>query len=364
MTRPADNRNLPIESVDFKVAGIHLNSPLRIANEYYSSSKTAFVRIKAGPFEGIGEAAPDREVTGEDTESVVDFIEKARPHLTGKNALDINGINRILDSLSKRDNTAKAGLDIALYDLMGKYLKKNVVSILGGRGKSKLTSITIGIEDESTTLKYAKKYRDSGFKVIKLKVGLDLEKDIIRLVKVREAVGRSIVLGVDANQGYTVQEAMSFASKAEPLRIAFLEQPVNARNFHGLKKVKESSGIPVMADESIKTINDLRKLASIKAVSMINIKLMKTGGITKAMQIAKEAEKSGIGVMVGCMEESRVGISAGTHLSISIKDIGFADLDAHLTHRNRFVASGLRTVQGRNILTGGYGLGIKTNFRF
>lgn len=364
MIRPADNRELPIESLNFKVAEIYLNSPLKIANESYSSSKTVFVGIKAGAFEGVGEAAPDKEVTGEDAESVVDFIEKARQHLVGKNALDIMSINSILDGLSKGDNAAKAGIDIALYDLMGKYLRKRAVSILGGRGKIKQTSITIGIEEEIATVKYAKTYKSSGFKIIKLKVGLDLEKDIRRLIKVREAVGKSIVLAADANQGYTVQEAISFASRAEPIRISFLEQPVNEGNFHGLKKVSESSSMPVMADESIKTITDLRKLVRMKAVSMINIKLMKNGGITKAIQIAKEAENSGVGIMVGCMEESRVGISAGTHFSLSIKDIGFADLDAHLTHKNRFVASGLRTSGGRNILAGGYGLGIKTNFHF
>lgn len=357
---------LPIESVNFKIANIYLNHPLKLANENYSSSKTVFVSIKANGFEGIGEGAPDKEVTDEDAHSVSRFVEKLAPILTGKNAFDIQGINDLMDNLSKKDNTAKAGIDIALYDLIGRILKRRTVSFLGGKGNSKPISMTIGIEDGRLSVKHAKIYKHLGFKVIKLKVGLDVDEDLRRLKEIREAVGNAIKIVADANQGYTLKEAQFFLSKAEALNLAFLEQPVKFSDFYSLKRLKAGSKIPIMADESVKNIEDFRRLADINAVSMINIKLMKMGGITKAIQIAKEAMSKNIGVMVGCMEETRVGIAAGMHFTLSINDMGFADLDSHLSHSNKFVSSGIKTINGKNIIGNGYGLGLrlKKDFRF
>lgn len=352
-------RNFSIDAIAFKVEDLLLTSPLRIANENYSTAKTVFVRIKSKGFEGIGEAAPDKEVTHEDFHSVSSFIEKAESKLKGIDAFNVQGINRAMDEISKRDNSAKAGIDIALYDLMGKILKKRAVSLLGGKGNSRQISMTIGIENERLSVMHAKLYKRQGFKVIKVKVGLDLDKDIKRIQRIREGVGNSIKIVVDANQGYTLREAQLFLSKIEAFNISFLEQPVKFSDFYALKRLKESSSIPIMADESMKSIEDFRKLKSMDAVSMINIKIMKVGGITKAIQIAKESMSKNIGIMVGCMEESRVGIAAGMHLDLSIKDIGFADLDAHITHRNKFVYGGLKTSNGKNIISNGNGLGLK-----
>ena len=350
--------NFSIEKIAFKVEDLLLTSPLRIANENYSSAKTVFVSIKSRGFEGIGEAAPDKEVTGEDFHSVSRFIEKANLEFKGRDAFDIEGINNSMDKISKGDSSAKAGIDIALYDLVGKIMKKRAVSLLGGRGNRRQTSMTIGIENEGLSVKHARLYKRQGFKVIKIKVGLDTDEDIKRIRKIREEVGRGIKLVVDANQGYTLREAQFFLSEAEAFNLGFLEQPVKFSDFYALKKLRESSSIPIMADEAMKSIEDFRRLAAMDAVSMINLKIMKVGGITKGMQIAREAMSKNIGVMVGCMEESRVGIAAGMHLDLSIKDIGFADLDAHLTHKNRFVSSGLETRKGVNFIGKGYGLGL------
>ena len=349
----------PIEEIAFKVEDLLLKEPLKIANENYKSSKTVFVSVKANGFEGIGEAAPDKEVTDEDFYSVSRFIEKAKLLLISRNAFDIIGINSLMDELSKGDNTAKAGIDIALYDLVGKILRKRAVSLLGGHGNSRRTSITIGIENERLSVRHANLYKRQGFKVIKVKVGLDVDEDINRIEKIRKELGNGIKIVVDANQGYTFKEAQFFISHTENLNLGFIEQPVKFSDFHSLKKLKEYSSIPVMADESMKSIEDFRKLAGMNAVSMINLKLMKVGGITKAMQIAREAMQKNIGIMVGCMEESRVGISAGMHFDLSIKDIGFADLDAHITHKNKFVYGGLKTVNGKNMIGNAYGLGLK-----
>ncbi len=354
-----ERQTFPIEEIAFKVENLLLKEPLRIANENYKSSKTVFVSIKAKGFKGIGESAPDKEVTNEDFHSVSRFIEKANSELKGRNSFDIQGINQEMDKLSKVDSSAKAGIDIALYDLIGKISKRNVASLLGGKGNSKPISVTIGIENEKLSVKHARLYKRLGFKVIKLKVGLDVDADIKRVASIRKEIGNSVKLVADANQGYTFKEAQFFLSNAEAFNLGFLEQPVNFPDFNSLKRLKEGSNIPIMADESVKSIEDLRMLIDMNAVSMINIKLMKMGGITKAIKIANEARSKNIGVMLGCMEESRVGIAAGMHLSLSVNDIGFADLDAHLSHTNRFVYGGLKTVNGKNVIGKGYGLGLK-----
>ena len=128
-------RTFPIEEIAFNVEDLFLNEPLRIANENYKSSKTVFVSIKTKGFEGIGEAAPDKEVTNEDFRSVSSFLWKAKSKLKDVDSLDIQRINREMDEISKGNNSAKAGIDIALYDLVGKISKRNVVSLLGGKRK-------------------------------------------------------------------------------------------------------------------------------------------------------------------------------------------------------------------------------------
>ena len=348
-----------IERVWCRTERLYMKKPLKIANEHYSYCDTVVIFVKSGKFIGIGEAAPDHEVTGETIASVKSFINDADITLTGKSCSDILAINKLFEENAKANQSAMAGLDIALYDLNGKIHGKSVLSMLGGDRVSEPISITIGIENMKSTLNDAIKYRNSGFKTIKIKVGLEMLEDVKKVAKIRKAIGPTIRLVIDANQGYTVDESMRFLDGIKDYDIFAFEQPVAYTDIDGMVYLKKNSKIPIMADESVKDIQDLKNIIRKGAADMINIKLMKMGGITRSMEVYRLAYDNGIKSMVGCMEESKIGIAAGTTFAISINNIGFSDLDSHLSHSNRLVRSGISTKNGENFITKGKGLGIR-----
>jgi L-alanine-DL-glutamate epimerase-like enolase superfamily enzyme len=192
------------------------------------------------------------------------------------------------------------------------------------------TSITIGILSIDETVKKVENLIGQGFRVLKIKGGVSIEEDVEKVIKVREAVGKGIEIRFDANQGYSVEEALQFVRSTEKAEIAFLEQPTVKGDDDSMRQVREGSSIPIMADESLLTLEDFDRLSGNGCIDMINIKLMKVGGITPALQVNSAAEEVGIQAMIGCMDESALGISAGLHLSLAQRNIVYADLDGHL----------------------------------
>lgn len=185
----------------------------------------------------------------------------------------------------------------------------------------------MGPED---TLARAKDFLSSGFKILKIKGGKDVEEDIIRVNKVRQLAGPKVGIRFDANQGYTLEEAVMFVEGTLDSKVELLEQPTPKEQFDLLGKVTSKVSIPVMADESLMNLRDVFRLASKDLIDMVNIKLMKAGGINEAMHINSVARAAGMEVMIGCMDESELSISAGLHFALARPNVLFADLDGHL----------------------------------
>ncbi|MEE4256290.1 MAG: dipeptide epimerase [Bacteroidales bacterium] len=309
-----------------------LAEPYTIAYETIDKTTNIFLRLNTSDgITGYGCAAPDLEVTGETGESVLnDIYEKAGPRLRHADPTRLALIMEDLKKMIPDSPSVLAMVDMALYDILGKKAGLPVYKLLGGFRDRIRTSITIGILPAEETVSRAKGFVEQGFRVLKIKGGIDVEEDIERILKVREMVGSNIEIRFDANQGYTVEGSVHFVNATKKAGIEILEQPTSRDQLDLLGKVTSRVDIPVMADESLMNLKDVFKMARRDLVDMINIKLMKVGGISEAMHINSVARAAGYESMVGCMDESALAIAAGLHFALARPNVAYADLDGHL----------------------------------
>jgi L-alanine-DL-glutamate epimerase-like enolase superfamily enzyme len=311
---------------------LQLKEPYTIAYETISSCENVFLRLETDSgIIGWGCAAPDLAVTGETGDSVLtNYHDILAPALQGCDPIESVHINDEIKVQMPGNPAALAMVDIALHDITAKQAGVPLYKLLGGYRDSIPTSVTIGILTIDQTVKKARDLIARDFSVLKIKGGADVAEDIEKVIKVREAAGREVELRFDANQGYSVEEAMQFLRATETAGIAFLEQPTDKSDDESMKQVCQQATIPIMADESLLTMKDLRRLSGGGCTDLINIKLMKVGGITEALHLNSAANSAGIEAMVGCMDESALGISAGLHFALSQQNVIYADLDGHL----------------------------------
>ena len=311
---------------------MRLTEPYTIAYESVETTTNVFLKVETDRgITGYGCAAPDLQVTGETATSVMEAVnDLILPRIKGSNSLRSAMLLERLKAVLGQQPSVLAAVDMALHDILGKCSGMPLWKLLGGFRKSIQTSITIGILPEKETVERALYWVGEGFRCLKLKGGLDVGSDIIRVRSVREAVGDKIEIRFDANQGFSVDDALKFVNETKKVKIELLEQPTPVGQPDLLGRVTSGVSIPVMADESMMTLRDAFRLARRDLVDMVNIKLMKVGGIAEALQINAVARSAGYEVMVGCMDESALGIAAGLHFALARPNVLYADLDGHI----------------------------------
>jgi L-alanine-DL-glutamate epimerase-like enolase superfamily enzyme len=268
---------------------------------------------------GIGEACPLPFTADDDFNHIKRVIDRdLRPSLIGKDPSDFDALNEELDGYAVVGGTARAGVDIALHDLVGKLRNVPLYEVLGGQSIERVElAKVLGIGTPTEIAQKALLSVEQGAKAIKVKVGIEPDQDIETLKQVRDTVGDSVRIRADANTGYSVKTALRVLRETENIEIEYLEQPVAAENHDGLGQIRKESSTPIMADESLYTIEDAKSLIQHKAVDFFGLKLIKHGGIYKAKKIALLGEENGIECVVISPWETQIGVSAGVHLVLS-----------------------------------------------
>lgn len=348
------------KSLFFK-ADLGLINPYSVTYRTVEKTENLFVFIELdNGLYGIGSGSPSPYVTGEEMDlSLAQLDENLEALTRGKDIRHFQSIIRASEELMRDYPAARAALDTALHDAFSKYLDIPLVDFFGRVHQALPTSITIGLKDLEAILEEGKKRVREGFKIIKLKIGLDPELEIEKFSKLREQVGKDIKIRVDANQGYSVEDTQAFFAATEELDLEFMEQPLRPNNLDGMHRLSRKIREKCAADEIMQKPKDALLLAqSPKAFGIFNIKLMKCGGLSPALEIARIAQRSNIELMWGCNDESSVSISAALHTALACPATRYLDLDGSLDLGNDFASGGFMLKDGLMHLEDKPGLGV------
>ena len=327
---------MKITDISIGTVSIPLITPFKTALRTVDCIQDLIVRVTLDSGEtGYGEAPPTAVITGETVPSIAAALRYyLAPSVLGLDPGDRDELFSRLDRAMAKNTSAKAALDIAIHDAAARAQGIPLFRFLGRKAPEQVrtvleTDLTISVNDPDTMAADTRAAVSRGFRILKVKVGKGGTEDVERVRRVREAAGAGAVLRIDANQGWTPEEAVRTIGMMEDagLRIELVEQPVSCHDFKGMQYVTAHTATPILADESVFSPEDAARIIEEHAADWINIKLMKTGGIYPAEKICELAEQAGVSCMMGCMLESAVSVSGAAHLAAARPVISLCDLD-------------------------------------
>ncbi len=351
-----------IKDITVWSADLGNTKPYTIAFKTVDEVRNAFVEISLdNGVTGIGSGNPSEYVVGENLDQCLEALQE--PNLEFLIGRDIRELNLLTFEIWKRfpkNPSARAALDIALYDAFTKNLGVPLVKYLGQKITRMLTSNTIGIKNVKETLEEAEDYIKRGFKVLKVKLGKDLEEDVERMMKLREKFGNGIVIRIDANQGYTPAQTIEFYGRTYDLNIELIEQPLPAASIAEMKELPREVRAVIAADESLVTpVDAIELIKPPRASGIFNIKLMKCGGVSQGLKIADIALHEGVDLFWGCNDESIVSITAALHTAFACSNTKYIDLDGSLDLARDVVTGGFILKDGYMYCSDKPGLGVE-----
>lgn len=302
--------------------------PFTIATGTMHFAQNIFIRIYTTEgLYGVGECSAFPVITGESQSTCFAMAQDFALLWKNKDPLNIPGRLAELHAFTAFNNTIKSAFDMALYDINAKVARKPLYAFLGGEKKALESDITIGIDTPEAMAKRAVEFKNNGAQILKIKLGRSPEEDIERVRRIRNAIGNSLHLRIDANQGWTFDEAVHILTTISPFDIDLCEQPMRSHQDHLLPKLNTLSPIPIMADESVFDHYDAERIIKSNGCSFVNIKLAKSGGIHEALKIDEVCRFHSIPCMMGGMLESRIALTASAHFASALPNIKFYDMD-------------------------------------
>jgi len=325
---------MKIAEIEIYAIHLPLYEPFVISYATYDYMPSIIVRITTDTgLIGYGEGVADEHVTGESWKGTFEILKNTlAPKLIGENPMNMERIHELMDAEIYGVPTAKAAIDIACYDVAGKALGVPVFNLLGGRYHEEFPiTHVLSIATPEAMAKEAEERVAAGYRSMKMKVGTKVADDVLRIQAVRERVGEDIAIRVDVNQGWVNSaNTLQGLQKLQHCSLDWLEQPVRADDIDGMVEVKSKTSTPMMIDEGLRGVRDMREIIAKRAADKVNIKLMKCGGIYPATKLAHMAEMAGIECQIGSMVESSIGSAAGFHVAFSKKIITSVELTGPL----------------------------------
>jgi len=320
-----------IKKVIIEPVDVPLDEPFTIAIGVQYSIKNALITlVLENGVEGYGEAAPFESINGENQATALAALNTCKDFLIGKDVSDYIKISRQLKSVLWAQVTARCAIEMALLDAFTKSLGLPLFKFLGGMENKIETDYTVDIVTPEMARNNASKLASKGYNLLKIKVGKNIHEDIERILAIQDGAP-SCGITLDANQGFSPIAAVHFLEELKKNKIhpVLFEQPVVKHDLTGMRFVRDHSTIPIAADESVFTGADAMNIARTACADVINIKIMKSG-IVEALDIVSIARSANIKLMIGCMLETKLGLSCSVHLAAGLGGFSYVDLDPHI----------------------------------
>ena len=355
---------MKITDIRFGLLRVPLKTPFKTALRTVEAVEDIVVTVHTDTGHvGYGEAPATAVITGDTHGSIVEAIGRyIAPRLVGEDIANLNRITQLIQGALERNTSAKAAVEIAVYDMFGQLYGAPLYRLLGGGDPVITTDITISVDYIDKMVADSISAVDRGFESLKIKVGKDMGVDVERVKAIYAAVEGRALLRLDANQGWTAKQAVHAIGTLEDagVRLELVEQPVKAHDLEGMKYVTERVNTPIMADESVFGPREVIDLIRMRAADIINIKLMKTGGLSNAIRIADISALYGVECMIGCMLETSISVAAAVHLAVAKSNvITKVDLDGPSLCAFNPVDGGVQFNESEISVTDAPGLGIR-----
>ena len=312
---------MKITEIKYAMLRVPLKTPFKTALRTVDKAEDVVIMVHTDSGHvGYGAAPATAVITGDTHGSIIDAIRHyIEPRLIGEDVADLNRLVNLIQGTMEKNSSAKAAVEIAIYDLWGQLYGAPLYKLLGGGDPVITTDITISVDYIDKMVADSMAAVERGFESLKIKVGKDIGVDVERVKAIHAAVENRALLRLDANQGWTAKQAVYALQTLEDagVKLELVEQPVKARDLEGMRYVTERVHTPVMADESVFGPMEVIDLIRMRAADIINIKLMKTGGISNAIRIADIASMYGVECMIGCMLEGAISVAAAVHVAVA-----------------------------------------------
>ena len=351
---------MKIKSIHTYTKNLRLQKPYTIARETVTDVENVFLEVELeNGIIGMGAANPAPEVVGETPAQTFQNLQSA--FVTSLIGKDIRHFLKHISEAKKQFKNlpgTQACIDIALHDAFTQFLGISVVDFYGRHHEKMLTSVTIGIKDVQETVQEAADYYKKGFRILKVKTGLNPELDAERIIKIQEKFTDHFIVRVDANTGYSIADLELFMQLTKKQPVELIEQPLRPSIDHELLQLTAATRSILAADESLKDAGSALTLSQEKLYGIFNIKLMKCGGITAAFEIANIAKPAGIDLFWGCNDESIVSITAALHAAFACPHTKYIDLDGSFDLAEDVVTGGFILKEGYMYMSDKPGLGL------